>query len=175
MEARWKVKEDEMEARWKVKEADMEAKLEAIPAAIVASVRDLPYEMVCGFKASFQTAFTTIPYDKITSEFNNADRPGGGDGQLNIESGVFTCLTSGHYTVTWAYEAEMPPNSGIATDLNVNGVRLEESHLSSYHQHTGANIGEVASKTIVSYTYESSHKSSLFSILDCPPEGRRHP
>ena len=71
----------------------------------------------------------------------------------NIETQV------GHYTVTWAYEAQLTPNSQIETDLNVNGVKLEESHLSSYQQDTGATIGEVASKTIVSYTYESSHKS----------------
>ena len=103
MEERWKRKEEQMEVSWKIREAEMEAKMEAIleakleakikenlPAATAGSVRNVPYEMVCGYKYGFSTASTTIPYDKITSEFNNAARPGGGDGQLDIESGVFT-------------------------------------------------------------------------------------
>ena len=195
LETRWKVKEAEieteietkveakLETRWKVKEAviktDIEAEVEAkfkanLPAAIAASVRDLPYEVVCGYKGVFQTVPATIPYDRITSEFNNADRPGGADGQLDIESGVFTCLTNGYYTVAVTYQADMSHSSSITTNLYVNGVILRESHNYSYNQDSSAIMEEMVSRTIVSSTHVIS-MSSLLSVSDCPSGGRRHP
>jgi hypothetical protein len=177
MEERWQRKEEQMEARWRSREAEMEteietkveAKMEAgwklmetkleakfkadLPAAIAASVRDLPYEVVCGFQDVFQTASGTIPYDRITSEFNNADRPGGADGQLDIESGVFTCLTNGHYTVAVSYRAVMSHGSDIGTFLYVNGVKLTESYMYSYNGDSSAHVIEMVSRTIVSTSY----------------------
>ena len=168
MEERWQRKEEQMEARWKIKEAEMDAKLEAI----AASVRDLPYEMVCAFKGGFNTASATIPYDRITSEFNNADRPGGGDGQLDIESGVFTCLTTGHYTVAVSYQADMTADSYIRTHLYMNGVSLEESYMYSRNADSNARIEEMASKTIVSCTYVILWVVTVvcFRLSTCGPE-----
>ena len=40
-------------------------------------VRDLPYMMLCAFRADWRGSDNTIFYDRITMEYNNADQPGG--------------------------------------------------------------------------------------------------
>ena len=40
-------------------------------------VRDLPYMMLCAFRADWRGADNTVYYDRITMEYNNADQPGG--------------------------------------------------------------------------------------------------
>ena len=40
-------------------------------------VRDLPYMMLCAFRADWRGADNTIFYDRITMEYNNANQPGG--------------------------------------------------------------------------------------------------
>ena len=39
------------------------------------------------------------------TEFNNAARPGGGDGELDINAGTYTALTNGHYTISYSGQA----------------------------------------------------------------------
>ena len=41
------------------------------------AVRDLPFIMMCAYKGSW-TSTSIIPYDKLTLDYNNCDRPGGG-------------------------------------------------------------------------------------------------
>ena len=56
------------------------------------AVRDLPYIMMCAYKG--QMVFTgIIPYDKLTLDYNNCDRPGGGCAAMDIGSGTFTAQT----------------------------------------------------------------------------------
>merc|ERR1712223_912906 len=45
---------------------------------------------------------TTITFDYITADFNNADNMGGADGQFDISTGIFTYLTGGIYEVTFS-------------------------------------------------------------------------
>merc|ERR1719264_2423750 len=45
--------------------------------------RDLPYMMACAFQDYWSEAGTTITYDYLLSDYNNANRPGGGDGVLD--------------------------------------------------------------------------------------------
>ena len=40
-------------------------------------VRDLPYMMLCAFRADWRGADNTVYYDRITMDYNNADQPGG--------------------------------------------------------------------------------------------------
>ena len=40
-------------------------------------VRDLPYMMLCAFRADWRGADNIIFYDRITMDYNNADQPGG--------------------------------------------------------------------------------------------------
>ena len=38
---------------------------------------DLPYLMVCAFQNDWRTPNSVVPYDRITTEYNNANQPGG--------------------------------------------------------------------------------------------------
>ena len=93
-----------------------------------------------------------VKYDRISVEFNNANRPGGGDGSMNIETGVFTTVTSGYYIITFSGYVGL--NFGETTDmwLGHNGVQVEESFL---HAKCGLGSGDEfiydqASRTVVS-------------------------
>ena len=54
------------------------------------SLRDLPYVMTCAFNGWWSTPSATITYDRLIADFNNSDRPGGGDGSMDINTGVYT-------------------------------------------------------------------------------------
>ena len=71
---------------------------QALPDAVEQRLRDLPFEMVCAFQDYMDSGHdnSTVTYDRITVEFNNSNRPGGADGSMNIETGVFTTITSGY-------------------------------------------------------------------------------
>jgi len=60
-----------------------------LPTAVEQGLRNLPFEMVCAYRELWETK-GVVNYDNITVEFNNSDRPGGADGTMNIETGVFT-------------------------------------------------------------------------------------
>ena len=60
-------------------------------------------------------------------EFNNSDRPGGADGTMNIETGVFTASTSGYYIITFSTIAIVSPGGEIIMWLYHNGAIVEES------------------------------------------------
>ena len=91
------------------KDIALEQKLDTIQSGLTASVaeavRDIPYVSVCAFKQGWMTANTTIAFDYITSRFTNADRPNGGDGELNIITGVYCVhLSDGgslHHHLLW--------------------------------------------------------------------------
>ena len=50
---------------------------------------------------------------------NSGDRPGGGDGVLDLDSGIFTCLTPGFYEVSFSAYGEVGP-----TDENQQSLYL---------------------------------------------------
>ena len=45
---------------------------------------DLPYLMVCAFQNDLRSPNSVVPYDRITTEYNNADQPGGKDRMMYI-------------------------------------------------------------------------------------------
>ena len=69
------------------------------------STRDLPFILTCATRDTWTTPSATITYDRLTVDYNNSGRPGGGDGELNISTGKFTALTPGHYTITYSGES----------------------------------------------------------------------
>merc|ERR1719430_2242202 len=85
---------------------DLKDKIEtleaSLPTAVSTAVKDVPYVMVCSYQSDWGTPNSTIPYDSIVSENNNCDRPGGGCGQMDINTGVFTSGTAGYYSVTFS-------------------------------------------------------------------------
>ena len=97
-----------------------------LPTAVEQGLKDLPYEMVCAYKGTWSEV-GVVSYDKITVEFNNSNQPGGGDGSMNIETGVFTTVTSGYYIITFSAYAKVKIFSGTVMSLYHNGVEVEES------------------------------------------------
>ena len=123
-----------------------------LPTAVEQGLRDLPFEMVCAFKQNWYETSSIVNYDRITVEFNNSDRPGGADGSMNIETGVFTTVTSGHYIVTFSGTAVV--DAGEFTDMFLyhNGVKLDESrwYTKMLAGSGDDNIRDQGSRTVVS-------------------------
>merc|ERR1712226_936700 len=121
--------------------AEMDKKVDVadLPGAVAAAVRDLPYEMVSVYKDYWTTRDATITYDSYLSDYNNSERPGGGDGSLDLSTGTFTCLTPGHYTVTYSGYSGLDPGEANYIYLSVNGERVEESE---YYERTSSGLGE---------------------------------
>merc|ERR1712080_59001 len=106
----------------------------------VAQVRDLPYAMACAYQYSWTTGSATITYSSLLSDYNNHDKPNGGDGVMDISTGQFTCLTAGHYTVTFSGRAEVQPGEQVWIYIYRNGVVVEESRWGSYSSSDGGRI-----------------------------------
>ena len=101
---------------------------QVLPSAVEQGLRDLPYEMVCAYQDYWGNwENDTVSYDQITVEFNNSDQQGGADGTMNIETGVFTTVTSGYYIITFSAYAKVKIFSGTVMSLYHNGVEVEES------------------------------------------------
>ena len=89
-----KVKQLEMAMGEKDKEMeDMKTKMKGLE---LKSPRDLPFLLTCSYRQHWVTPSTTITFDRLTAEHDNSDRPGGGDGSMDISTGRFTALTAGH-------------------------------------------------------------------------------
>merc|ERR1712210_198630 len=123
------------EARCK---AEVKKELDKVlPTAVEQGLRDLPFEMVCAYQSKWDKV-GVISYDRISVEFNNSDLPGGGDGTMNIETGVFTTVTSGYYIVTFSTTVYVTAGGYANMFLYHNGVQLEESRfLTSMHVGSG--------------------------------------
>ena len=54
------------------------------------ALAEVPYLAVCAYKQVWEPEIleTAITFDKFLANFNNADQPGGGDGQLDLNTGV---------------------------------------------------------------------------------------
>jgi len=122
-----------------------------LPTAVEQGLRDLPFEMVCAYRGTWTAANSIVNYDRITVEFNNSNRPGGGDGTMNIETGVFTTVTSGYYIVTFSAHVYVHPGEYTTMWLYHNGVQLEES-LFETAMHVGSGddyIRDQGSRTVI--------------------------
>ena len=96
-------------------------------SAVTQGLRDLPYLTLCAYQDEWTSADSTITYDKFLTDFNNGERPGGADGQLDLRTGVFTCLHAGIYSVTFSGFAGLDPEERVEVFLYLNGVLVEES------------------------------------------------
>ena len=116
------------------------------------SPRDVPYVLTCAYQNVWTTPSATITYDRLTVDFNNSDKPGGGDGRMDISTGVFTALTPGHYTVTYSGFALVKPGEEVTFQLRKNGVDVgyEGSWMSYSSSGIGGTINEQGSRTVVS-------------------------
>ena len=126
-----------------------ESKVETLEASSQV-VRDIPYLTTCGYQGSWSTPSAIITFDRLVSNFNNANRPGGADGVLDITTGTFTCLFPGHYTVTYSGRAEMDSGEEVDVWLYKNQAHSGyEGQWYSYYSGTGRSYDQ-GSRTVVS-------------------------
>ena len=117
------------------------------------SPRDVPYVLTCAFVDTWTTPGATITYDYLTADFNNSDKPGGGDGELDITTGKFTALSPGYYTVTYSGGAIVDPGQRVYFRLVGAGLVGEgnEGEWRSYSDSAiGGTITDQGSRTVVS-------------------------
>merc|ERR1711953_62424 len=90
------------------------------------SLRDLPIILISASRGSVLTSPQTVTFDSFLANYNNGDRPGGGDGKLDLDSGVFTCLTPGYYTVSFSLQGLVGPSYGEIVDMYLykNGQKI---------------------------------------------------
>ena len=89
------------------------------------SLRDLLNVLIPAYQPNSVTSAQTVTFDSFLA---NGDRPGGGNGVLNLDSGVFTCFTPGYYTVSFSVSGITGFNYGAQTlHLYKNGKHLTES------------------------------------------------
>ena len=94
-----------------------------------------------------------MTFDSFLAIFNNANRPGGGDGVFDLDSGIFTCFTSGYYTISFSAYGRVGPNYGPQRlYLYKNSAKLSESTWVSYiiDGAVNNNIGFIGSRIMVS-------------------------
>merc|ERR1711872_110517 len=93
------------------------------------SVRDLPIVFISAWQPNDLLDVQTVPFESFLANFNNVDTPGGGDGLFDLDSGTFTCLTPGYYTVSFSAHTFLYNGSQRNTlYLYKNGVQLPESY-----------------------------------------------
>ena len=156
MEVRYEKIEEKTKAQFEKLMCEMTEKLEEQETQLAAvqtrlpTVRDLPYLMVCAYRYYCDRASTTITYDSILSDYNNSDKPNGGDGVMDIETGTYTAITPGHYTVTFSGVAVVDPGEIVEFFLRRNGERVEESQWWSQEFSGGVRMYDQGSRTVVS-------------------------
>merc|ERR1711936_606521 len=92
------------------------------------SLRDLPIILISAYRGNAIISPQTVTFDSFLANYNNGDSPGGGDGKLDLDSGVFTCLTPGYYTVSYSAYGLIGPDYGdIDMFLYKNGIQIPES------------------------------------------------
>ena len=80
-----------------------ESHIEEVDAEVISRInvelsKEDPAIIFCAFnQGPLSTGGNTITFSSLTSSYTNSGKPGGGDGELNIQNGVFTCKTSGYY------------------------------------------------------------------------------
>ena len=79
--------------------------------------------------------------------------PGGGDGVLDLDSGVFTCFEPSYYSVSFSSYAGFGPTRGSPSlYLYKNGLELPESQWFFYTESSlNGNVGGTGSRILVSY------------------------
>ena len=124
------------------------------------SFRDLPIVLISAWRANPITSPQTVTFDSFLANFNNQDRPGGGSGELDLDSGVFTCFTPAYYTVSFTAYGELGPHH-IPQDLFLykNGAKLSESRWYIATNHAlNDNVGVTGSRILVG-SWKCLHES----------------
>jgi len=114
-------------------------------------LRDLPIIIISAWQSNILRSRQTVTFKSFLANYNNGDRPGGGDGVLDLDSGVFTCFTPGFYTVSFSAYGIVGPTYGPNwLFLYKNGVELPESkwYFGTNHD-LNDNVGVTGSRILV--------------------------
>ena len=135
--------------------AERDAEIASLKAVVdLASAREfreMPIVMGCAFQESWKERNTTLTYNHMLSFLTNAKQPGGGDGDFNIETGIFSCLTPGSYAITYGGHAFLNPHQSTALHLVHNEKRVFDSEL--YSDALTIGVTDQGSRTVVSIFY----------------------
>merc|ERR1712212_44196 len=154
LEDNMKEEKDELEAsklRMEVEEESSRKESASNNALTNPSLRDLPIIIISAYRDSSIGSPQTVTFDSFLANFNNGNRPGGGSGVLDLDSGVFTCFTPGYYTVSFSAHGVVEPDLPKPTlYLYMNGSELPESKW--YLTHNGAvdtYVGVTGSRVLI--------------------------
>jgi len=117
------------------------------------SLRDLPIVLISAWHSGTLTSPQTVTFDSFVSNFNNQDRPGGGSGVLDLDSGIFTCFTPGYYTVSFSAYGSVGQSQSAKPYLFLfkNGSQLPESewYIATSNGDLDADIGVTSSRILI--------------------------
>merc|ERR1712241_1242536 len=117
------------------------------------SLRDLPIILISASRRSALTSshpFPTVTFDTFLANYNN----GGGDGKLDLDSGIFTCLTPGYYTVSFSVYGAVGTIKGVRYGeidmfLFKNGRDIPDSWWTAYEESGNATVGVTGSRIVI--------------------------
>merc|ERR1711962_1249460 len=116
--------------------------------AEVRKTRGLPYVMTCAYQDGWYTSSATITYDSLVSDYKNSDDVNGGDGVMNIHTGIYTVIKpAGYYQVTFSGKTYLPPGTVGELYLYHNGTKIPESEWYTVNENSGL-IRDVGSRTL---------------------------
>ena len=155
----------ELEANYNEK---LKMETEKIRKDIASEVAQLEEDdvLLCVYKYHWTDADSTITFDRyLDTNYDNGDRA-----DMNLDTGIFTCLTSGFYTITFADISRLLPSQQTWIWLYMNGERVDGSHV---EQDTGDDtIGDFlslsGSRTLVNlnkHTYTIALVNKHIKIL----------
>ena len=144
------------------------------------SLRDLPIVLISAWRESPLKSPQTVTFESFLANYKNGERLGGGDGELDLESGIFTCITHGYYKVSFsAYGVVGPGHSPQWMFLYRNGEQVPESVWVCWKD--GAvnfHTGFIGSRILVSSHFDNGYvcKNSPQNKIspDSPPGCRKH-
>merc|ERR1712215_436631 len=120
---------DNQVLRRKVEKREDEINSLETSVAEVRKTRGLPYVMTCAYKHDWSTPSATITYDYLVSDYKNSDDINGGDGIMDISSGVYTVIKpAGHYTITFSGQVGLDPGKEVNLYLYHNGTQVKETY-----------------------------------------------
>ena len=84
------------------------------------AVRDLPFVTICAFQQTWSTSNAIISYERLSSDFNKCRPAKWWRWRPQYLDWVFTCLTAGHYTVSYTALASLKSGEQIYIHLYLN-------------------------------------------------------
>ena len=127
---------------------ELEAKYKDL-ASEVSQTREVPADdvMLCVFNYQWNARDSTINYDRyLDTNYDNGERA-----DMNLGTGIFTCLTPGFYTITYSGISGLNPTEKTELYLYLNGKQVSGSKLEQIREDTDGNYAShQGSRTLVS-------------------------